>query len=373
MTTSALRSWTSGDLCRELRVLFSAPPYAIGDSLPSELALSREFHAHRATVRRAMLMLAEQGIVRRDGPRAWTLRRPVGRSVADGPVAVLSYWPQEAVSSIHGGLDPAVERAVLRALHRHGRDVHYPHLKRGSIAALVSRLGGHAAVFASGGICADPDGAALLQGLRQAGLAVIAQGGSSHVLAFDRVVGDHAAGTALLVRHLAARGCSRLLRVWQGASRPWWLEQRDRGYVAAAQELGLPVVPELFFDEALPRTAEPDAGNFERRVRHAAGWLVDRLDGVDAILTVTDWSAAVILGALGLLGRRLPVVGYDNVWKTAWELERVPTRLAATVEKRNDLVGEAMVALMLERLSGTLGTEPQCRVVLPELVVLAES
>ncbi len=323
-------------------------------------------------MRRAMTILAEQGLIARSGPRGWVLQASESRSRSEGAIAVLSHWPHETTLTSHLGIEPAVERAALAALHARERDALHPYLNSGFDPALIQRLkaNGVAGVLASVGMCSSPEGAAFLRRFREAGVAVVGQGGDANAADFDRVVGNHAAGTALLVRHLAGRGSRRLLRAWQGENKPWWLHERDLGYIATVRELGLPEIPDLMLDEPLIRSKAPDPENFRRRTRHAAGWLVDRLDGIDGVLAVTDWSAVVLAGALRLLGRNIPVVGYDNVWNTAWELELAPQALAATIEKRNDRVGETMVDMLLARLAGSAGPEPQCRTVTPELVVL---
>ena len=367
-------SWTAADLARHFRERFLATPYALGDRIPSERSLSIELHVHRSTVRRALTLLGEQGVLVRSSPRSWEIRgaAPARPQSVGSAVAALSSWARTTTDTSPDGFEPAVERAALAALHDHQRDVLYPHIATNLTADLVARLqsAGVAGVIVSQSVGETDDGVAALRILKASGVHVVCQGQHPFIEGFDRVFSDHAAGAQALVAWLATRGKRRILRVWSQDSYPWWLAERDRGYIAGCALAGLEVLPALRIEGMSTRVNNVDPANLQRRIRHLAGWLCDQLDGVDAVMTTTDWDSFAVAGALRLLSRDMPVVGYDQVWQSAWESALLPGIPSATIDKSNDLVGRAMVQILLRRIGGDALSTPIVEAITPDLIAL---
>ena len=370
-------SWTAPELARRLRERFHAAPFVLGDLIPSERSLSIELQVHRSTMRRALNLLGEQGVLERSSPRSWAIQgaAPARSQTSNGAIAVLSHWARAATDAAPGGVEPAVERAAMEALHGSHRDVLYPHIGTGLFteksADLLARLqtSGVVGVIVSQSVGETAGSVAALRTLRATGLHVVCQGQHEYVQEFDRAFSDPAAGAKALVAWLVGRGSQRILRVWPQDSSSWWLSERDRGYEDGCTGLGIPVLPALRIEGMPARASQVDSANQQKRIRHIAGWLCDQLDGVDALMTVTDWDALAIAGALRLLGRSLPIVGYDQVWHTAWESALMPGIPSATIDKRNDRVGAAMVSILLRRIAGEKVTAPIVEIVVPELSI----
>jgi len=63
-------------------------------------------------------------------------------------------------------------------------------------------------------------------------------------------------------------------------------------------------------------------------------------------------------------------VGYDQVWQSAWESALLPGIPSATIDKRNDLVGRAMVQILLRRIGGDALSTPIVEAITPDLIAL---
>lgn len=162
----------------------------------------------------------------------------------------------------------------------------------------------------------------------------------------DVVRADEAAGTALVVEHLADLGHTRLAHV-SGGSSEVGRERRD-GFLAAARERGLDtLVVEGAFSE--------DAGT-------AAAAEVLRA-GVTGVFAANDRVAVGLLDAVRSAGTALSVVGYDDS-----PLARLGHVRLTSVSQDPPALAAAAVRTAVERLDG--GREDPVDVVLtPRLVV----
>jgi DNA-binding LacI/PurR family transcriptional regulator len=149
---------------------------------------------------------------------------------------------------------------------------------------------------------------------------------------------------------------------------------RLAGYQRAMREAGREPEPVQWIDPLFVGSKESDI--FEPKTRFSAGYLAPLLtasEPVDGILAISDGEALPLAAACRLFGkvpnRDVFIGGYDNYVGDLPELEIDPSALAATVDKLNWKVGEALASLLLDRMAGTLPPEPQKRVVRPRLVV----
>lgn len=146
----------------------------------------------------------------------------------------------------------------------------------------------------------------------------------------DRVVSDHAEGTALAVRHLAGLGHRRIaLLAKETHTRP----HIRRGYLAATQALG------LGDDDLSP----PDDREIDRLLDLATA------GGLRAAIVHTDVDALNLLQRLTARGLRVPddfaLISYDD---EIAELGDVPLTAVAPAKRA---VGETAVRLLLRRLA----------------------
>jgi len=98
---------------------------------------------------------------------------------------------------------------------------------------------------------------------------------------------------------------------------------------------------------------------------------------IDAVICPSDGLCELFGEAIETLTvrakREVLVAGFDNYWPDIERPETRPYRPAATVDTSPVAVGEAMVALLHDRIEKNVGREPQLRKVRPSLVVLDDN
>ena len=351
-----------------------------GQALAPERLLSKECAVSRTTIRWALAKLSAEGLL---GP-------VVGRTRLVADQTTRTTLASKAVYLFSSIADPHALHNVGWAGHVHsgaqqvlrdlGRNVLIP---AGEIdAAMITVLLHERPV---GVVLVEPmyagfssqaviDAAARLSA---AGIPAVAFGESE--LACDRVCSDHVGGAQSLTKWLISCGKRRHLHLWParpaGQHSPddrdqHWRERRLAGHALALAAAGLsrPVV------EPVQWQGEVDA--FDRMEVLLAGHLVPHLLGpepIDAVVALIDAHVPVICAALRRCGREpgrdVSVVGYDANWIDSPERLRCPMPPAATIDKDNLGIGQAMARLLEERIAGRLPAEPQVRQVSTRLVV----
>jgi DNA-binding LacI/PurR family transcriptional regulator len=234
-----------------------------------------------------------------------------------------------------------------------------------------SRPGALAATYP---VADSESGRTILREVAAAGIPVLVNGSNVALAAFDRVVSAHAHGASELVRWLVSQGRRRILRFWRFTDEPDWLVQRNIGFDRTTAELGLEMLPAV-------RTLDIVQGDHVREefdhVRQVmAGYLLDvfrRDPAIDAIMVATDFHAYQVNAALRMIGKQpgrdVLVVGYDNLYADHSCRQWEPIGPAATIDKDNKLIAEAMARLLHGRVTGSLVEGPQLRSSLPRLIV----
>lgn len=380
--TAVLREWIEkGQIGRD-------------EPLPSERELARRLGVGRNAVRRALRTLTADGVIARSGARE--------RVITPGALPRSSWMKRSIafVDPLSGQFEDDVRRwwleyvslGMVDAIREAG--LHSIALNTESFAGEdVERL------------CADPPLGVLIPGdwhrqkhtiggggyagneellptlvrLRRAGVPVVVYGGDDSLVEFDRVRSDHDAGGYELVKKLVSMGRRRLVCAWTPPLETYWLKGRERGGIRAAIELGVNLprvveVPSAPVLEGVPTVERRSV--FERAARAMAAALERELTGpeaADAIMATSDRAVSVVAAACRLLhrvpGRDVLVCGYDNYFQWLVELDYEPSLPALTVDKRNDAMGRAMVALLMDRLAGKFPGGGATRSVVPEVVV----
>jgi DNA-binding LacI/PurR family transcriptional regulator len=230
-----------------------------------------------------------------------------------------------------------------------------------------------------------------VEGLRKQGIATVLHGNFGWMQRFDRVCADQEQGCYELTRWMISQGRRRILRLWTGGPEVYWIADRNRGYERAVREAGVESVPAVYLrsvprgvppQKAMKLAEDPDVARAERqRVEDAtriyAGYLIEHLTGrnpIDAVLLTSDGEIFSFAKACALAGKQpgrdVLVGGYDGYWRDCWERQEMPIAPAATVNKQNDLIGEELCRLLLDRLGGCIDAAPQCRTVPPRLEVV---
>lgn len=343
---------------------------APGTRLPAEQGIADELRVARGTVRSALVELTRLGVlvaVARRGYRAAGADEP-------GAGAILLVSHLDSAPERDTGIDAGFEIGTFRAARLAGRAV---------LALGAGRLrDGADAILGRGrpfGAVLDhqtataPHGPAIVAALRERGIPCVVHGDDGPLTACDRVVSDSAAGAALLVRGLIAAGRRRILPVWSTAERPYWLREREAGIAAAAAEAGI-AVPAAVVIPSLQRREIDDPAVLELRMRQYLGFLVEHLarpEPIDAILATSDSDVFPLAMACRRLGREpgrdVLIAGYDNYWRSCWERTAEASEPWATIDRDNEALGEAAIALLVSRVADPTAP-PQRRAVPPRLV-----
>lgn len=353
-----------------------------GSLLPSERVLSEQLRVNRGTVRRALQVLQDEGLLRTQNGRTRivTQRKAEERAGAlRNSVALLSPLFSDAPADDHnGGRVEYIGRGALegiKAAGKHAMSLNPDCLTRSEIQELAS---GQPFGVVITDIARNPaKGVELASMFRETGVPVSVYGDLLENAAFDRVTSDQENGSYQLTNFLIERGCRRILNFWSAPADRYWNIQRREGYEKAMHEAGLAVLPTAQMP-AFPETGD-EIEIFEQGSRATVGYLVEHLIGsapVDGLLLSTDNDYFGVASACRLCGkepqREIMIVGYDNYWFNDGKREFEKTAPLATIDKRNKVMGCELVRLLVERVAGHLPKEPQRRVVPPELIVTYE-
>ncbi len=370
------------EVMRHVRDLLRRGAVKPGEPIPSERSLARELKVHRATVRRALAVLEEEGLFRTRANGEKVVRGEIEAARGAIGTAVAVFMPDIT--------DP--ERA-----RRHTQSGWAEVIGQGAIAAL-RRSGGPAMILPPDQLdrptfdqfrIAPPAGVIVADLIREQALLdrfaetagdlpcpVVVYGGHPRWAGVDRIASDHAHGCAGLYDFLWRRGRRRILLLMPATAHDtrYWIEQRIAGYEQATLDHGSAYQRIVHLPPGAHSSWRPDG--FEQAARFMLGHLAEHLTGpepADAIMCASDGNVFAVAAACRLLRREpdrdIEIVGYDNYWRDAVEQKHDPYRPPATVDKRNETIGAEMVRLLQQRMAGRLDPDPQVRIVEPQLVV----
>ncbi len=354
------------DLAIALREAIQSGELASGSALPGERELSEASGLARGTVRSALDVLLVEGMITCSHGR----RRTVSSSrVSTKTLAVLAndsnprpdlwLWP---------GLDAWLQLGFAQNVFARGWHVLTLHPE---------------SVLADGGVGLQANGillsttafdvvgaAGLVASLRSRGLAMVGVSDDPALAHTDRVVHDHAAGCAALVRALAARGARRILPWWGRRAHhdPWWLAARERGWRSACAELGLAMMTPRMRNNPLIEDQDADWDALAQAEVAELRPIIEGRDPPDALLMVNDLRAHLLahgLRSAGLGGRMPLLAGYDACGRFGVPAGLPDWRPVLTVDRGNERIAGLAVDLLLERLSGTLPSTAQRHLIPP--------
>ena len=346
----------------------------MGESLPTERQIAETFGVARGTVRAALEVLEREELIqaRKHAKRIATPRHSPQEALMSKTYVLLTHLAEVPHLEPGSGMIEAVESGILRAGREaglHGLLLQQNCLTDGYLEAI---LRSHpCGVFLTSPLLNLPDIAtrlaSVLSGVR---LPVVVNSADPRFSACDRVVFDHAAGSALLTEFLIKRGAQRILRVWSSPAMTDWVRERSRGYEEVMRKAGLPVLPVVAADY-LP----PDCTEIAARARCYAGVLIEHLRSAQppqAIMVTADSDVFPVAAACRLCGvepeRDITIVGYDNNWRDNRVRHGSDYAPPATVDKHNFAAGMEMMRLMRRRREEP-GLPPQTILVQPELVL----
>lgn len=369
---------------RSLKQWMDEGVLAEGQPLPSERALSEKLHVDRGTVRRAIAMLDEQGLLRSHNGRT----RVVHREGRDSQPR--TGWMQNAVAVLtrttgepwtghrQSGWSDYIGHGAVHAVRQQGLHAVALEPERFAQEGVATFLADHpyGIVITDVGAPATAELLKYAGDLRRRGVPIVVYGDAPEMAGFDRVTSDHAQGAYLLTQWLIQQGRQRILPVWPEPAAGYWMPQRWAGYQRAMCEAGLEPLDTI---EVPSSTQSTHAVRLHSNARAWSSFLDEYFQGpapVDALMLSSDGGVTPAAEACRLLGREpnrdVALVGYDNYWLESPEREFESTAPQATVDKMNLKLGAALVELLTDRIAGRLPEAPQCRVVQPQLVVVGD-
>ena len=183
----------------------------------------------------------------------------------------------------------------------------------------------------------------VLRNLVRRGMPTVTIGRPAQVAGMDSVTADHWQGAFDIVNHLISLGHSRIAFI--GISPADGLSlRRYRGYAAALEQAGIPLVPEY-------TVGPPEAPAFATQEDGFDGMmnLAGLSRGPTAVFARNDFAAIGALRAAHKLGMRVPddvaIAGFDNI-----PLAGFTTPPLTTVEQPIAQQGAAAARLLLDRI-----------------------
>jgi DNA-binding LacI/PurR family transcriptional regulator len=354
-----------------------------GSLLPSERVLSEQLQVNRGTVRRALQVLQDEGLLRTQNGRTRIVTQQIQQQRAGAlrnSVALIApLFSSRPAQDHRNGRVEYISRGAMEAIRqigKHAMALNPDCLTKNEIVELAAEQPFGVVIT---DIALNPArGIELASWFREAGVPISVYGDSPANDPFDRVTSDQEDGSYQLTKHLIARGCRRILNLWSAPEDRYWNLQRRAGYEKAVSEAGLELLPTARMP-AFPQTGG-ELEIFKQGTRMTAGHLVEHLVGlnsVDGLLLSTDNDYFGVAAACRLCGkepqRDVLIAGYDNYWFDDDKRQFEATAPVATIDKRNEVMGGELLRLLSERVEGNLPATPQRRVVRPQLCVTESS
>jgi len=347
------------DLVSVLRTAIEQGVYIAGQPIPSERDLCKSQGLSRTTVRRAIQLLVDQGMVYRVPGAGTYVGRP--RPLTTEPPqehATLGLILPTLANPYFGELATAIERESTRAGYQlllgqsdlTGRS-EAPYLARYAENAAVKGV-----ITISTGMEIPAESYAQLGRAGKPFLFVVRH---AETVEADSVATDHVGGARALMQHLIGLGHRRIAYIGDARSRS---PRHHQGYLEALREAGLPEDAQL--------QVRLDAENLEQVGDQGVRQLLDRNTPFTAIFAQIDLIAVGVLRALRAAGIRVPddvsVVGFDNI-PIAEHLHPPLTTVDHTVHE----IGRLAVLLLQDRMTGRYDGPARRVIIQPRVIIRA--
>lgn len=325
--------------------------------LLTEAELSRKYHMSRQTVRHALRLLEEEGLIqRRQGSGSFLTES--GGLTEKRQLAVITTYSDDYIfpkilhdiQSVLNGAGYEVQTFVTENQVSREREILSGLLRQG--------IGG---ILAEGSKSALPTpNADLYEKLREAGVPIVFLHSTySNLPQFPCVSDDNVSGGKMLARYLLEKGHRRIAGVFKldDVQGP----QRYLGMVTALQEAGFSVPDEaVFWYDTASRGLMLDSSANNPLQEHLLKWL----EGYSAVICYNDETAHALISGLVRAGKRVPeeiaVVSFDNSYYS-----QIGPVSITSLGHRSNRTGIAAAQALLAALNGE---EPRSAVLDWELI-----
>lgn len=330
--------------------------------LPPEIELAAQFEVGRGTVRQAMALLVNQGLLQRTAGKGTFVAIPETRPRSQLIGMVVPYLRDSLTTDMLHGAEGILRRSGFGLVFSHSEG--NLDTEKTQIETLI-RQGVSGLILFPVGVEDEP---VTLSRVLPSGLPLVIVDRRLPGLTADTVVADNVGGAYRAVEHLLAVGHTRIACVTV-PDRPSSVADRIRGYEQAMRDAGL-----------LPLVAVPLALR-DGQVRGAVPtYTPEELAPVDQLLGVPDPPTALFcindFVALGVMrhvieqGKRVPadvaIVGFDDIAIAPY----MPVPLTTVAQPRYE-IGVQAAQLLLDQIAGaaTAGRE----IILPTSLVVRDS
>lgn len=319
-----------------------------GFKLPTEEELARQYQMSRQTVRHALRLLAEEGLIQsRQGSGTYATGRT--QDASSRQIAVVTSFLDDYIF-------PSILHDAQSVFSRHGYSTlvyateNQVSAEREILNKLLERPVGGLLVEGSKTALPSPN-ADLYQRLQRAGLPMLFLHASYNELSgIPCVWDDNYGGGYQLARHLIAKGHRNIGGIFKcdDAQGP----QRYHGSVTAIRDAGIPISDRCFcwYDtqDRLEMLERGDGAPLRR-------FLSERLAETTAVICYNDEIAYLLIQALLAAGRRVPedvaVVSFDNSYYSQIGPMGI-TSLWHKAKKMGEVAAEQLICI----LKGEAGT-----------------
>jgi DNA-binding LacI/PurR family transcriptional regulator len=299
-------------IAADLRTKIQAGEYAPGAQFPTETDLSARLHISRGTVRQALQVLVNEGLVERIAGKG-TFIKPGGKAAETSASRLVGM----VVPSLRDRLSVDMISGAERALRQQGYSLvfshsdHDPAVEIKQIGQMISQQVRGIILFPLG-FAQESD---LVHGAQAQGVPVVAIDRQVPGMRIPTVQADNFGGAYSAVRHLHDLGHRRIACVTNSSTLTSVLE-RVRGYEQAMRDANLlpyAAVPLLGASTLMADATPPELEPGELM-------LVEHMLGVaeppTAVFCINDFAAIGVMRRLLALGVAVPggiaVAGFDN-------------------------------------------------------------
>ena len=345
------------NLVADLRREIAQGIYDVGQPLPSERELSLSRGLSRTTVRRAIQLLVDEGVVYRVPGSGTYVGRPSGLAMEPSQEhATIGLILPTLANPYFGELATAIERESTRAGYQ--LLLGQSHLSGHSEAPHLTRFAENPAV--KGAIVAlsgDDESVASYERLTQSGKPFLFVVRHDERVGADSVATDHVGGARELMQYLIRLRHRRIAFIGAAHTR---IVRHYQGYLEELRAAGIPEDPAL--------QVHIDSDDLEQIGEQGTRMLIERKVPFTAIFAQIDLVAIGVLRVLRAAGMRVPedvsVVGFDNI-PSAEHLQPPLTTVDHTVGE----IGRLAVVLLQDRMVGRYNGPARRVVIQPRMII----
>lgn len=325
--------------------------WADGESIPPEKALCATYDVARGTMRQALRLLEDEGVLRREqGRGTFVSLAPIDASVGNQHVAfVVPYVRDSSVSTILIGFQEVAEQAGYSVIFNH---VNNDTRQQAEVINRLVRQGVRGIALYP----VDSDHLQPIPLLMESAYPIVLVDRYLKGISTDYVMSDHFGGALRAVHYLLDRGHERVgLVTWLSPSIS--MEHRVLGYTQALRERGIEPDASLICEvEGYPAVDLEPLKVYPTRPQRPT-----------AIFAANDQIASALYRVAGVVGLRIPqdlaIIGFDNL-DISPHLDPPLTTIAQPFRE----IGRTAASILLQRIKGG-SSAPQQITLAPSLVV----